>query len=1374
MKMRILLVIVLLLGTVVLGMSPALAATVSWNTDTTGAWNNPANWAGGNLPTGSDDAVLNGNGTATLTTAVSYSGSTTIRSGATLRVGGGIESPPEGAALWLDASNAASVLNASLAPASAGQTVAQWNNLMNTGSVAQQDGCVGPVYGTNTINGIPVLSFNGSQSLTSSGSAYTTSNNPHLTAFVVQRRTVNDGNTGRIISCSNGIADYNSTDNWVLDNGYNGGDDFVVERGGYNDQGLAPAVGTAYMSEVVFDGSTCATYVNGTQIGDAFASPWDFNITRTVVGGGWAGSFPYWFFNGDIGEVLIYNSTLTAEQRQATEAYLAQKWLGGAGVGGNNKLPTTTAMTIDAGGTYDLNGGTQTLASIAGEGSITLGPGTLTVNSTANVAYAGPISGSGGSLVFNGANKLTLSGANSFTGATTVNGGTLEGSSASLPSAIALASGANVTFAQATDGTHSAAITGAGSLTKSGAGKLVLAGANTYDGTTTVTDGTLEGSGASLPGAVALENNANVTFNQTSNDFYSGAVTGTGSMTKTGDGVLTFGGVASTYSGDTAVTGGTLRLTPVAAPRGSVVRLDASTLNLANGAAVTTLGDLSGHSNNAVAGNYGKNGTVTYNANSLNGNGTIHLNDFGNLTTANPLGITGDSDRSVFVVMRHDAGTNDRMSFFTGTPWGPTFAWDSSSASLNFVRWDPPAGDGPNYNMGARPADTFEAYGLTHNSATHDTIGYANGAVIGTVNSTLNTSNGPAIIGSFTPDFDFCHQNGDFAEAIVYDRLLSDTERGQVDAYLNYKWFGIGGMSNVLPTTTSVAISAGSTLDINGIEQTVAGISGEGNIALGKGTLTVNGSGDSTFAGVISGAGSLTKDGNGKLTVTGANNYSGTTTVNGGTLEGSVASIPTAVNLANNANVTYNEAADVSLARPVTGTGSLTKTGNGVLTIEKGSTYDGATRISGGTLRLADAPPAAPTGAILQLDASTLSLADGAAVATLNDLSGNSNNATAGNYGQTGAVTFSAGSLNGKGTIHFADHANLTTASALGITGDADRSVFFVTRRSTVNEGGASRMAFTTGMPWVGNGVFGSDSTAKVISLPYNWAADTAYTARGENTFEIYGMTHNGESHDSNGYANGTLLGALNATLATVDGPAIVGSFTDADWCIMNGDFAEALVYNRLLSDEERGQVETYLNYKWFGIQPPASNVVDVLPTNTAVTVDAGSALDLNNTSQTVGALAGEGDVTLGTGTLTVASSADSAFAGTISGDGTFVKDGASTLVLSGANSYQGGTVVNNGTLQIDSADALASDGGMVVGENGTVVLSSSIGKAVKIRRLTMLVASESSQGGLSATASNSAPVAPVPEPSTIVLLAAGAMALAVAGLRRRNRASRN
>ena len=97
-------------------------------------------------------------------------------------------------------------------------------------------------------------------------------------------------------------------------------------------------------------------------------------------------------------------------------------------------------------------------------------------------------------------------------------------------------------------------------MTLNGTGTEVLTGSNTYTGTTTITAGTLQlGDGTSQNGSVAgkITDNAQLTFANPNAQTYSGTITGSGSLTKTGTGVLILAGT-NIYSGGTTVNVGIL------------------------------------------------------------------------------------------------------------------------------------------------------------------------------------------------------------------------------------------------------------------------------------------------------------------------------------------------------------------------------------------------------------------------------------------------------------------------------------------------------------------------------------------------------------------------------------------------------------------------------------------------------------------------------------------------------------------------------------------------------------------------------------------------------------------------------------------------
>jgi autotransporter-associated beta strand protein len=115
-----------------------------------------------------------------------------------------------------------------------------------------------------------------------------------------------------------------------------------------------------------------------------------------------------------------------------------------------------------------------------------------------------------------------------------------------------------------------------------------------------------------------------------------------------------------------------------------------------------------------------------------------------------------------------------------------------------------------------------------------------------------------------------------------------------------------------------------------------------------------------TYAGTVTDgahAANIVKLGAGTWTLTGSNTYSGTTTISGGILQigagGTSGSLASAT-IVNNATLAFNRADDLTYAGNISGTGSLTKLGEGALTLTGANTYSGLMRVSGGTLVLTD------------------------------------------------------------------------------------------------------------------------------------------------------------------------------------------------------------------------------------------------------------------------------------------------------------------------------------------------------------------------------------------------------------------------------------
>jgi outer membrane autotransporter protein/CSLREA domain-containing protein len=198
-------------------------------------------------------------------------------------------------------------------------------------------------------------------------------------------------------------------------------------------------------------------------------------------------------------------------------------------------------------------------------GNVSIGAGTsLVFDQTVNASYAGVISGAG-DLQKEGAARLTLTGVNTYTGDTLIEGGALQGDTRSITGTGAVEDDGLVVFDQATDDPEDffGAISGSGALEKIGAGVLFLRTPNSYGGGTTVSAGTLKGfAGATTPTTGSLQgniaNNAKVVFEQAADGTFSGAISGSGQVEKAGPGRLVLGGTNS-YGGGTTLSAGTLQ-----------------------------------------------------------------------------------------------------------------------------------------------------------------------------------------------------------------------------------------------------------------------------------------------------------------------------------------------------------------------------------------------------------------------------------------------------------------------------------------------------------------------------------------------------------------------------------------------------------------------------------------------------------------------------------------------------------------------------------------------------------------------------------------------------------------------------------------------
>lgn len=226
----------------------------------------------------------------------------------------------------------------------------------------------------------------------------------------------------------------------------------------------------------------------------------------------------------------------------------------------------------------------------AASGTITLAgslqPVSTTVNSGTNYTFSGAGSIDTGSLTKAGAGTLNVLNANTYAGATTVSGGVLSFANGALGSGQITMNGgtlqwngsntqdvsrriAMVAATTATFDTNGNTVTLANpigsstsaAVTKVGAGTLVLAGDNTYSGTTTISDGTLqvgngESSGSLGSGPVTINSPGKLTlFKRNTGIAFNNAISGNGTWELKGDGQLTSGGYDAIGGNNSGFTG---------------------------------------------------------------------------------------------------------------------------------------------------------------------------------------------------------------------------------------------------------------------------------------------------------------------------------------------------------------------------------------------------------------------------------------------------------------------------------------------------------------------------------------------------------------------------------------------------------------------------------------------------------------------------------------------------------------------------------------------------------------------------------------------------------------------------------------------------
>lgn len=826
-------------------------------------------------------------------------------------------------------------------------------------------------------------------------------------------------------------------------------------------------------TQVWFDtnGSTAGTGNTSVTWGTNSGNYWSTNSAGSVTGTRW---------NSIVGSTTNKNATFSA---------------------GTNG---TGAYTVTVSGTIDYIGGLT-----FEEGTVTLTGGTLklrgasnniTVNST-QATVASVISGAaaGNSITKLGSGTLTLSGANTFQGGTTLSAGSLAiGNNAAL---------------------------GTGGLTVSAATTLLASGGarSISNSVTANSDFTIGGSdNLTFLGAFSLgSGNRTLTISNTGVTTISGAVSNGyyATFTKAGNGTLVLSG-NNTFSGPVAISQGALQVAS-----NNALGAVGSGSTIASGAELQFSGGVTvgaKHFSSVQGTGTGTSGVIRNmsGTNSFSGNVTLGgASTFG--SDAGTLTLSGNVSNGGYDLTTVGAGNLS----FTGNIYGSGGLIVNGSGTTTIGSSISLAGGLNVTGSGAVTlAGTAASTAAFNGSGTTTITGTVNGAT--TVNSGtvyLNKSGGGALAGTVTIDGGTVQLGADdqFTSSSTVNLTSAAGTLDLNNHSTSLAALNLTGATVSTGTGTLTIANSGSSSVSSNASSSAAAINGK--LALAAFTTTFNvadGAADpdltigATISNSAAGTHNILKSGDGKMLLTGTNTFTGSTTVSQGTLavganapsgaNGTLGNSTSAVIL-NDANTGSHDTAltiatsGVTVGRNVTvannGSGNVTLGGDSSLTSGTAS-FTGDVALN----RSADLQAAGTTNATFSgvLSGSGGIEKTGTGTVTLST----TNAASTASNTFTGGVTVTSGTLAGVATSDttkvggfkvFGDYSGVTTPTdvitvASGATlsvqgaqlsdGNASTHSFWnLVLNGTGDNGGGALRATGGNSTWTGNTVLGSDAT---------------------------------------------------------------------------------------------------------------------------------------------------------------------------------------------------------------------------------------------------------------------------------------------------------
>jgi len=666
--------------------------------------------------------------------------------------------------------------------------------------------------------------------------------------------------------------------------------------------------------------------------------------------------------------------------------------------GGGTETITATTLRLGnnatATGTVNLDGGilaVNTVVKVAGTATFNFNGGTLRARTNSATFMGGlnnafvkaggavidsngfaitmtqslltDVVSTGGGLTKNGTNVLTLTGANTYTGTTTINAGTLDFQrTQSLPgyttgggggAVVNVASGGGIAVGVGTTGSFTAADVAAINANTSGKFNLA-AGAHIGIDTTEAT---------------TANGNANNTFTYASN--ITDSANGSLGFIKLGANTLALSSDTNSYTGATVISGGTLSVGTIAngGVNSAIGASSAASSNLVFSGGGLQLTGASTTSDRGFT--IGAGGGTIDNANNLtlsgqvlsSSTGSFTKNGAGTLALTNTSGTNtlagGNGGNALGVVV------NNGLLQLGGTSGAPLAQTNQINAELIIG----------SVNSASSPNAAVEINGGTTTVTSYVGVGRGNGTNNAATSLSLNNN---AVLTS--ANFSIGYNNG------VTGYTSSPTVNfNGASSFSTPGVFRVGESTNGVGGVSTVNINGTSTVSLSGATSLIAiGDGGAGVVNQTGGTVTVvnkvvvgNGAGTGTYnqtGGTLNANGNVTlAAGTGAAVynlkggvlattavVKGAGAGTGSLNFDGGTLKAGAASATfvsgVTTNVLEGGAIIDSNGFDVTISSNLVHggiaglDGGLTKQGSGILTLTGTNSYNGATLVSAGTL----------------------------------------------------------------------------------------------------------------------------------------------------------------------------------------------------------------------------------------------------------------------------------------------------------------------------------------------------------------------------------------------------------------------------------------